>query len=148
MFTSLWDWVLTAPRSLAFCRNPLSAIFLQFMQKCHDVLRYYRLLSHFDKLIRPTKLEHNLHRCSTCGWVYMGTLTVSYAQALRVIGQNLVPLGINAFELATWGNDYIVWIKHRESARHPSANTVLDKITQKILGHADSDETDSESYVL
>jgi len=83
-------------------------------------------------------------RCVSCGPVYMANL-VSYAQALRVIGQNLGRLGINAFELAKSGDDYVVWIKHGESARHRSATkTFFNKISQNILRHADSDRQTSD----
>jgi hypothetical protein len=70
----------------------------------------------------------------------MAAVTLSYAQALRVIGQDLVPLGINSFELAKTGNDYVVWTKPGEFAPDLSAKkTFFEKITQKILGRTDSD---------
>jgi len=69
----------------------------------------------------------------------MAAVTLSYAQALRVIGQNLIPLGIDSFELAKWGDDYIVW-EHGGFARDLSAKqTFFEKITRKIVGHADSE---------
>jgi hypothetical protein len=68
----------------------------------------------------------------------MATVTLSYAQALRVIGQNLVPLGIKSFELAKRGDDYIVWMEHDDFARDLSAKkTFFEKITHKVLGRAD-----------
>ena len=71
----------------------------------------------------------------------MSAVTLSYAQALRVIGQDLVPLGINSFELAKWGDDYIVWMEHAEFARDQSAKkTFFEKITQKMLGDTGSDK--------
>jgi len=78
----------------------------------------------------------------------MAAVTLSYAQALRVIGQDLVPLGTNSFELAKWGDDYIVWMEHGELTGDLSAKkTFFEKITQKILGHADSDrETPNRMY--
>ena len=70
----------------------------------------------------------------------MAAVTLSYAQALRVIGQDLVPLRTNSFELAKWGDDYIVWMENGELAEYLSAKkTFFEKITQKILGHADAD---------
>ena len=69
----------------------------------------------------------------------MAAVTLSYAQALRVIGQNLIPLGIDSFELAKWGDDYIVW-EHGGFARDQSAKqTFFKKVTRKIVGHADSE---------
>ena len=77
----------------------------------------------------------------------MAAVTLSYAQALRVIGQDLGPLDINSFELAKWGDDYIVWMEHSESGRELSAKkTFFDKITQKILGHTDSDRETRRIY--
>lgn len=69
----------------------------------------------------------------------MAAVTLSYAQALRVIGQNLIPLGVDSFELAKWGDDYIVW-ECGGLARDPSEKqTFFARITRKILGHDDSD---------
>jgi len=69
----------------------------------------------------------------------MAAVILSHAQALRVIGQNLIPLGIDSFELAKWGDDYIVW-EHGGAARDLSAKqTFFKKITRKIVGHADSE---------
>jgi hypothetical protein len=63
--------------------------------------------------------------------------SLSYAQSLRVVGQDLDALGVDSFELAKWGDDYIVWLA--EFTRKPSAEKgFLSKITQKILEHDDS----------
>ena len=71
----------------------------------------------------------------------MAAVALSHAQALRVIGQKLVPLGVNSFELAKRGNDYIVWTNRDESGRHtPAKKTVFSKIIQGILGHVDADK--------
>jgi hypothetical protein len=65
--------------------------------------------------------------------------SLSYAQSLRVVGQDLDALGVDFFELAKWGDDYIVWPGHAESMTKLSAEQgFLSKITQKILGHEDS----------
>jgi hypothetical protein len=65
--------------------------------------------------------------------------SLSYAQSLRVIGQDLDALGVDFFELAKWGDDYIVWPGHAEFTSKLSAEKgFLSKITQKILGHEDS----------
>lgn len=67
----------------------------------------------------------------------MAAGALSHARALRVIGQKLVALSIDSFELMKWNNDYIVWIKHDESARHVTAKKLaLRKITEKLLGQA------------
>jgi hypothetical protein len=78
----------------------------------------------------------------------MAAVTLSYAQALRVIGQDLVPLGIKSFELAKSGNDYTVWMEHGEFALDPSARkSFFGKVTEKILGRADADrETPNRLY--
>src|SRR5688572_16743316 len=71
--------------------------------------------------------------------VDMAAVILTYAQALRVIGQDLVPLRTNSFELAKWDDDYIVWMDNGDLVGDLSAKkTFFDKITQKILGHADS----------
>jgi hypothetical protein len=59
---------------------------------------------------------------------------LSYAQALRVIGQELDALSVDSFELARWGDDYVVWPKRTERAD----KGLVSKITQMILGHDDS----------
>jgi hypothetical protein len=70
----------------------------------------------------------------------MAAVTLSYAEALRVIGQDLVALGIHSFELAKWADDYIVWVIE-DGERPPSVKkTFFEKISQKILGHSDSDK--------
>ena len=67
--------------------------------------------------------------------------SLSYAQSLRVIGQDLDALGVDFFELAKWGDDYIVWPGHAEFTSKLSAEKgFLTKITRKILGHDDSDK--------
>jgi len=66
---------------------------------------------------------------------------LSYAQSLRVVGQDLDALGVDSFELAKWGEDYIVWPKRTEFTRKRSTDKgFLSKITQKILGRDDSDK--------
>jgi hypothetical protein len=60
----------------------------------------------------------------------MAAVTLSYAQALRVIGQNLIPLGIDSFELAKWGDDYIVW-EHGGCATY-QRNEFFAKITERL----------------
>jgi hypothetical protein len=70
----------------------------------------------------------------------MTAVTLSYAQALRVIGQGLEPLGISSFELTKLGDDYVVWMKQGEFVRDRSAKkTFFENIIQKILGRVDSE---------
>ena len=99
--------------------------------------------SHVDKSIVQgghwVIVDLKMHRGTACER-YMEAVTLSYAQALRVIGQDLVPLGISSFELAKLGDDYVVWMKQGEFVRDLSAKkTFFEKITQKILGRVDSD---------
>lgn len=61
--------------------------------------------------------------------------SLSYAQSLRVVGQDLDALGVHSFDLAKWGADYIVWPKRAE----PAKPGVLSKITHMILGDDESD---------
>ncbi|HYT57311.1 MAG TPA: hypothetical protein VEQ38_21615 [Verrucomicrobiae bacterium] len=59
--------------------------------------------------------------------------SLSYAQSLRVVGQDLDALGVDFFELAKWGDDYIVWPGHAEFMRKPSAEKgFLSKITERF----------------
>ena len=56
-----------------------------------------------------------------------------------MVGQDLDALGVDSFELAKWGDDYIVWPERTEFTKTLSAEKrFLSKITQKILGHEDS----------
>jgi len=64
---------------------------------------------------------------------------LSYAQSLRVVGQDLDVLGVDSFQLAKWDDDYIVWPERTEFTIKLSAEKgFLSKITQKILGQDDS----------
>lgn len=66
---------------------------------------------------------------------------LSYAQSLRVVGQELDDLGVDSFELAKWGDDYIVWPKPAEFLRKRSAKKgFLSKITQQVLPNDESAE--------
>jgi len=61
----------------------------------------------------------------------MAAGTLSYSQALRVIGQNLTPLGANEFELAKSGDGYVVHLSQAETL--PAANSsFFDKLVQKL----------------
>lgn len=76
----------------------------------------------------------------------MAAGTLSYSQALRVIGQNLMPLGADGFELVKSGDDYVVRMRQAESAGAVSAKkTFFDKIIEKIVvGNADADKKTPE----
>lgn len=56
--------------------------------------------------------------------------SLSYAQSLRVVGQDLDALGVDSFDLAKWGDDYIVWPKHTELLNRG----FLSKLTRMISG--------------
>ena len=72
-------------------------------------------------------------------FTFVAGVILSYSRILRVIGQDLEPLGVNAFELAKLGDDFSVSMNQSESEQAPSAKgTVLEKITQKIFGRPDS----------
>ncbi len=71
----------------------------------------------------------------------MAAVSLSYAQALRVIGQKLVDFNANSFEVTKWDGDYIVWINRDESSRQGLTKSApLRKITETIFGHADADK--------
>jgi hypothetical protein len=70
---------------------------------------------------------------------FMAGVTLSYSRILRVIGQDLEPLGVNSFELAKWGDDFSVLMNQSDAGRElPTRRTVFEKFMQKILGHSDS----------
>jgi hypothetical protein len=56
---------------------------------------------------------------------------LSNAQSLRVIGQQLAGLGINAFELDKRGNEYMVRMDHSESAGKSQEKTFPKSIFEK-----------------
>jgi hypothetical protein len=64
---------------------------------------------------------------------------LSYAQALRVLGQNLDLFGIDGFHLARLGADYVVEPTER-TTKFSAEKSFLSKITQKILGHKEANE--------
>ena len=66
----------------------------------------------------------------------MAAVTLSYSQTLRVIGQNLTPLGADWFELVKWGDDYVVWMTGKK--------TFFNKFVDKIFGSARPDKETSE----
>jgi hypothetical protein len=50
----------------------------------------------------------------------MSAANLSNAQSLRIIGQALDPLGINAFDLRKSGDDYTIWVKRKDSEKKPA----------------------------
>jgi hypothetical protein len=62
--------------------------------------------------------------------------TLSYSQALRVIGQNLMPLGSDRFELVKSGDDYVVRLRSVEEPGASSARTpwFFNKLVGKTRG--------------
>lgn len=69
----------------------------------------------------------------------MPSETLSYAQSLRVIGQDLDALGVHIFNLGKRGDEYTVWAEGREPDTRPTdERSFLNKITQKSLEPADS----------
>lgn len=64
--------------------------------------------------------------------------TLSYSQALRVVGQNLIPLGADRFELVKSGDDYLVRLRPGEQSPALSAKTpwLFNKLVDKVRGNA------------
>jgi len=62
--------------------------------------------------------------------------TLSNAQSLRVIGQHLRVIGIDAFELEKIGNEYIVWLDRNQPNGKSSTATGYPKSISKMdLAH-------------
>ena len=62
----------------------------------------------------------------------MKSETLSNAQSLRVIGQYLRGLSIDAFELDKIGDEYVVWIDRNQSNGKSSTATGFSKNIQKM----------------
>jgi hypothetical protein len=78
---------------------------------------------------------------------FMAGVTLSYSRILRVIGQDLEPLGVNSFELEKWGDDFSVLMNQSDAGRElPTRRTVFEKFMQKILGHSDSPKETPRRY--
>ena len=64
---------------------------------------------------------------------------LSNAQSLRVIGQNLEANSIDSFELAKWGDDYVVWLEVTDARIRPLGEEgFFSRITHRILRRHDS----------
>jgi hypothetical protein len=61
----------------------------------------------------------------------MSAVNLSYAQSLRVIGQDLDALGIHAFDLRKKGHDYTVWAEGNGSDK--KLTEVMHFATPQIL---------------
>ena len=61
----------------------------------------------------------------------MSAVNLSYAQSLRVIGQDLDALGIHAFDLRKKGHDYTVWAERNGSDK--KLTEVIHFATSQIL---------------
>ena len=62
-----------------------------------------------------------------------------------MIGQNLMALGTDRFDLVKSGDDYVVLIRQVESSGTvPAKKTFLNKIIEKIVGSADPDKKTPE----
>ena len=64
----------------------------------------------------------------------MAAITLSHSQALRVIGQDLVPISCDSFELSTVGDDYIVtWYGSETAPSIPSRKAFLNQLVRNRL---------------
>jgi hypothetical protein len=67
----------------------------------------------------------------------MAAATLSNAESLRVIGQDLNALGINVFNLGKKNDEYTLWVEERKSGKQLSGQKALfKKITQTISAPA------------
>jgi hypothetical protein len=63
--------------------------------------------------------------------------TLSNAQSLRVIGQELAALGVDAFNLARRDDDYSVWIANSKSAKVSTEEKTLTKEIIRMISGED-----------
>lgn len=71
---------------------------------------------------------------------------LSYSQALRVIGQNLISLGPEQFELVKSGDGYLVRLPKAEvTVLLPAKSSFLGKLVNKIRGSAEPEAKTSHS---
>jgi hypothetical protein len=59
---------------------------------------------------------------------------ISFSQSLRVIGQELESLGVDAFELGKLDDEYVVQMDGNGTAGKLSNNTLLKRISEKFHG--------------
>ena len=69
----------------------------------------------------------------------MASATLSNAESLRVIGQDLNALGIHSFHLGRKNDEYTLWVEEKRTAKEVSPQGMLfNKITQTLLAHDDT----------
>jgi hypothetical protein len=64
--------------------------------------------------------------------------TLSFSQSLRVIGQELESLGVDAFELGKLDDEYVVQMDRNGADEKSSNNSLLKRISEKMHGAGDS----------
>jgi len=74
----------------------------------------------------------------------MAAITLSHSQALRVIGQNLVSISCDSFDLITAGDDYVVTRHDFDPPRSvPSSKTFLNRWLTKTFRRPKAEQTAS-----
>jgi len=74
----------------------------------------------------------------------MAAITLSHSQALRVIGQNLVSIRCDSFDLMTAGDDYVVTRHDFDPPRSvPSSKTFLNQWLTKTFRRPKAEQTGS-----
>jgi hypothetical protein len=74
----------------------------------------------------------------------MAAITLSHSQALRVIGQNLVSISCDSFDLITAGDDYVVTRHDFDPPRSvPSSKTFLNQWLTKTFRRPKAEQTAS-----
>ncbi len=74
----------------------------------------------------------------------MPSETLSFAQSLRVIGQDLDALGVHIFNLRKSGDEYTVWVERKAPAMGSIENKrFLKKITQQFFATTNSISTET-----
>jgi hypothetical protein len=74
----------------------------------------------------------------------MPAITLSHAHALRVIGQDLVSIGCDSFDLITAGDDYVVTRHEFDPPRTiPSSKTFLNRWLTRTFRHPKAEQSAS-----
>jgi hypothetical protein len=74
----------------------------------------------------------------------MAAITLSHSQALRVIGQNLVSISCDSFDLITAGDDYVVTRHDFDPPRSvPSSKTFFNQWLTKTFRRPKAEQTAS-----
>lgn len=69
----------------------------------------------------------------------MAASDLSYSRPLRAIGQALEVLRIDAFDLRTEGDDYVVHSKSKRPSRGNSSRNFLQNLVEKVWGPAEDE---------